>query len=204
VTRNRVLFLLAASGAAAGGFALLARAVAHRETDSHDERVRRTACAYQDETTRSVAEAVGPVGKEWLHGPVAAALSLYAWSAGVRARAALPVAASITAELCNRGLERGLRVGTPPPGRRDRSKPSFPSGHAMEATAVALTSAYVLARAGLAPAGAGVAVAGAVAALSGASRLYLERHWSTDVLGGWLAGVSIAGAHAALHDVLPS
>lgn len=74
------------------------------------------------------------------------------------------------------------------------SSASFPSGHALGATAVYLTLAVLLARE--LPRRRLRAFTGAVAALIvviiGASRIYLGVHWPTDVLAGWCMGAAWA------------
>lgn len=76
---------------------------------------------------------------------------------------------------------------------------SFPSGHSMAATAVLLTTAYVLAREELAPRWT-IAAAAAMAFAVGISRLYLDVHWATDVIGGWSIGLALAAACALLYE----
>ncbi|MDQ3696565.1 MAG: phosphatase PAP2 family protein, partial [Gemmatimonadota bacterium] len=68
--------------------------------------------------------------------------------------------------------------------------------------AVALTGAYVLAREGIGDPRLIVPVALALPATSGVGRMYLDRHWATDVAGGWLAGLSVAACCAALYELL--
>jgi undecaprenyl-diphosphatase len=45
-------------------------------------------------------------------------------------------------------------------------------------------------------------VALAVPVASGIGRLYLDRHWSSDVVAGWLAGLSVAAACAGVYEAL--
>ncbi len=136
---------------------------------------------------RAVAKAVGPLGKEWLHAPIALVIALVLWQRGAGRRAAPPLMASISAELVNRLCERTLHIRQPPPGKKEnRHKPSFPSGHALETAAVALASSYVLARQGVVPAAPSAVVAVALAAASGGGRVYLDRHWASDSVGGYL------------------
>lgn len=78
---------------------------------------------------------------------------------------------------------------------------SFPSGHATGSMAVAVTLAYVLARERAAPRWAG-ALAIVFSLLVGWSRLYLDVHWATDVIGGWAIGLAIAAGGAALYERL--
>ena len=69
---------------------------------------------------------------------------------------------------------------------------SIPSAHTTASTAVYCTLAYVLWREGLLPAPVSLAVAIVMPLLIGVSRVYLDVHWATDVMGGWIAGILIA------------
>ncbi|MDQ6828449.1 MAG: phosphatase PAP2 family protein [Gemmatimonadota bacterium] len=77
---------------------------------------------------------------------------------------------------------------------------SFPSGHTTVATAVMVTVAYVLARERMVPKWLAIVAAIVWPILVGASRVYLDVHWTTDVLGGWALGLLVAGVSAALYE----
>jgi undecaprenyl-diphosphatase len=77
---------------------------------------------------------------------------------------------------------------------------SFPSGHATASTAICCTLAYVYWREGLVSRSTALAFAILVPLLIGISRVYLNVHWATDVIGGWCAGLLIAVPCALLYD----
>lgn len=77
---------------------------------------------------------------------------------------------------------------------------SFPSGHATAAAAVCCTLAYVFWREGFVRGRRALAFAVIAPLLVGMSRVYLNVHWATDVLGGWSAGLLIAVLSATLYD----
>ena len=79
---------------------------------------------------------------------------------------------------------------------------SFPSGHATTAAAVTVTLCYVMAREGMISWRAAILIGGSVPLIVGLTRLYLDVHWTTDVIGGWTVGLFIAAMSAALYEYL--
>ncbi|MEO7133177.1 MAG: phosphatase PAP2 family protein [Vicinamibacterales bacterium] len=194
--------LLTISIAGLIGYALVARAVSRRRTDADDRELRHEIQDARAPKGDAVAEVVQPIGKEWLHIPVTAVASGLLFRRGAGMRALVPLLASITSEVASRVFDRLPPNRKPPPGHPDQHKPSFPSGHANETTAVAFTTAYVMAREkriGAAPA---FATATILSIASPASRVYLDRHWTSEVIAGWCLGGSIAAACAAIYESL--
>jgi undecaprenyl-diphosphatase len=123
------------------------------------------------------------------------------WRRGGSASAAGAVALSSgVSTVISKGFDSAMKSRRPPPGRHKPSEPSFPSGHSLETTAVALTSAYVLSRERVADPRVAAPLALVIPVVTGVGRLYLDRHWATDVAGGWLAGLSVAACCAALYE----
>lgn len=89
-----------------------------------------------------------------------------------------------------------------PPSQRGRANylEAFPSGHTTPVTAIALAAGWVAAREGLAPARRVLPVALGVPAAVGTTRAYLDRHWLTDVIGGWVEGAMVAALAAGFHE----
>lgn len=77
---------------------------------------------------------------------------------------------------------------------------AFPSGHATASTAVCCTLAYVYWREGFISRRLGLCLATIPPFLIGLSRVYLDVHWMTDVLGGWSLGLLIAVLGTALYN----
>lgn len=87
---------------------------------------------------------------------------------------------------------------------RDKTEAAFPSGHTTNATAVVVTSAWILVHEGLVPLPAAIVAALALCLATGGSRVALGWHWGTDVIGGWFAGIGIAALCAWLYQTLLS
>lgn len=125
----------------------------------------------------------------------------YLWYRGHRRVAAgvlvVPAVAITFFSVVKRVYARPRPLGL---GGRVDSSYSFPSGHATASAAVCCTLAYVLWREGFIGRRAALAFAVFAPLLVGASRLYLNVHWATDVLGGWSVGLFIAVLSAALYN----
>lgn len=192
---------LAALGfVAAAGFAALAWKTARRETSYVDGRARARTPRPRGKKARKTASAVGLLGKGWVEAPVGLTLAAYMAHRRAHRAAGWIALASLGSYALSTSFDYVLPHRAPPPGRKSPSTPSFPSGHALHATAVGNTIAYVLIREGIV----NKPVAATLGALAGPAlgfgRLYLDRHWLTDVAAGWLAGMSLAAFCAAGYE----
>jgi membrane-associated phospholipid phosphatase len=90
-------------------------------------------------------------------------------------------------------------VGRERPSGYRGSKPhqSFPSGHTAVTAAFSLSVARVLEQNGMATPPRATAAALLLTAGIAASRLALDEHWMSDVLGGAFLGATIAGAYGS-------
>jgi membrane-associated phospholipid phosphatase len=96
-------------------------------------------------------------------------------------------------------LKDSYQVIRPDTGRRTASSHSFPSGHASGSTAMSLFVAYLAFRSRVHPL-LFAAVSALFVTLVGVSRIYLDRHWASDVVGGWVAGAMIGTTFCAAFE----
>ena len=205
-----MLALAAAATAAAAGFGVLAAAVARRDTARADEKVRKRASPRRGHPARQAADAISPAGKWWTYVPAALAASAFvlksdeasddAGAHSRRAGAGAITLAGVVATGLNHAFDRWLPQPPAPPGRKNRRKPVFPSGHAFGPTAVGLSAAYVLAREGIARPAVAVPAALAVPVVTAGGRLIDEKHWASDLVGGYLGGFALAAACVAAYE----
>jgi membrane-associated phospholipid phosphatase len=201
----------------ASAFAAVAVASARRATVAADTRIHDEMRDALDGPAGDAAEAVAPAVDQAAHWKVYAPTALAAAvgvivapsrsregphgprgrRAGAAAIAAVPAIASALSPAFDRWLPQ------PPvgPRRRPVDHPVFPSGHAFRATAVALTVAYVVTREAVVPARFAWLLAGVAPAGVGLSRLVREKHLASDVVGGWLAGVTLAAVAAGAYEL---
>jgi membrane-associated phospholipid phosphatase len=197
------VLLLATAAGAGMGFATLARAVSQRQLKAIDRSARDQAQSQRTQSGDMAAKAVSPLGSEVVHAPVALAVStvLARNNVGIAA-AALPLLASAATVAMSEIFERGTDIQDPPPGHPKQHEASFPSGHALETSAVGLTSAYVLGRQKLVPPVPALALVAAISVATTAGRIHLDRHWVSDAAGGWLLGIATAATLCAAYEAL--
>jgi membrane-associated phospholipid phosphatase len=209
--RRRAIIALGATAAvASAGFALLTAAVARRDTARADEKLRKRTSPRRGNPVRRAADAISPAGKWWTYIPAALAASAYVLRAGEpsgdgvahsrRSGAGAITLAGVVATGLNHAFDRVLPQPPAPPGRKSRRKPVFPSGHAFGPAAVGLSAAYVLSREGLASPAVALPAALVLPAVTSGGRLIDEKHWSSDVLGGFLGGIALAAACMAAYE----
>jgi membrane-associated phospholipid phosphatase len=193
-----------ATGALAGtAFAAVAVASARQTTTTADTRIH----------AEAVAPAVDQAAKWWVYAPAALAAAVGVLAApgrrrgrarsrqGRRVGAAVIAAVPAAVTALSPAFDRWLPQPPVGPRRRPLDHPVFPSGHAFRATAVALTAGYVVAREGLARPGRAGLLAGVAPAAVGLSRLVREKHLASDVVGGWLAGATLAALAAGAYEL---
>ncbi len=88
-----------------------------------------------------------------------------------------------------------------PPGGVDLlNSYAFPSGHMTSATGLWVTLMYVFWREKSVPLWGALLVGFGWPLVVGMSRIYLDVHWGTDVVAGWMLGLGLACASAAVYE----
>ena len=182
------------------GFVQFASHVVERETGPLDRNVRQWVFAHRPPWLVDVFRVVTWLGdrRTLIIGAVIVALLLARGGARLRPLlvAALPFCLSATARL----LREWSRIPRPPEGLLSSALAfGFQSGHTTGGPAVAMVMGYVLAR----ERGAvclGLMIALPIPLAVGVSRVYLDMHWASDVVGGWLIGSVYAVAVCALYE----
>lgn len=201
--RSTVPWLLGLAGCSALGFALTSVAVARGWTSSFDRRMKRRVHALRDsgsrsEWVRAAAWTTTPLGKPKGYLPVAAKTTHQLLKEGRREAAATIAGTAVLAALVPLVLERVLPRRFPPAERKEPSKQSYPSGHALQTAALAVAGSYVAYRERLGLRWASALGFGSVAA--GLGRLLLDRHWTSDVIGGYFVGTSLGALTSAAYE----
>ncbi len=201
--RVRVRVLQLAAGAAAASTVLLALATRGRAVQRLDDALEQAVGRWRPHLLRAARVGTLP-GEPYAHPTIGAAAAIILISVGgARPRTVLvPLAgASLGAIVAHHAVKAAYRRPRPQVAlRRGKTEPAFPSGHTADATAVLATAAYLVVRAGLAPARIAVPTATALAFVTGASRVALGWHWGSDVIGGWLTGLAVAALGAAEYE----
>jgi len=183
------------------GFAKVGADVFTHKSTGLDATVQAWMLSHQDPLVDSVFLCITMIGGITGMRVLAIVGAVYLWFRGHRRVAAgvlvVPVVSVLLFNIVKDIYERPRPAGLA--GHVDHSF-SFPSGHATTSAAVCCTLAYVLWREGFVGRWFALAFAVLVPLLVGVSRLYLNVHWATDVLGGWSVGLFIAALSAALYN----
>lgn len=171
-------------------------------TADFDGRVRAQFPRYRRSRTKRHAKSLGPLGKTWLHLPITGGVAAYLLLKKKGADSAVTVMTSaLAASAVSDAFEKFLPRRHAPWGRFEFTEPSFPSGHALRASTVSLVTAYVLVRENVGNREIHVPVALSVPLSTALHALYFDRHWATDIIGGWLGAAALGSACAAGYEV---
>jgi undecaprenyl-diphosphatase len=184
-------------------FALIGRYVVSHETTSIDFAVQTWTLAHQRPSAHTLFLWITGLGGITAMRVVAILGAVWLAIRGHRLVAAemliVPIVADLLFHVAKRFYARPRPLGL---GAGMDSSYAFPSGHATVSAAVCVTLAFVLLREGLIGRPVALAIAVLVPILVGVSRVYLNVHWVTDVVGGWCAGVIIASVFVAPYAYL--
>ena len=198
---SHAILLAGLSAAALAACAKIGEDVFSHETAPFDEPIRAWALSHQSSSGERIFLVITTIG-----GPsVVIPLSVLA-GVWLREQRNLPIAGAVmlapaTALILFMSIKRLYRRKRPAGGMRRHQKTySFPSGHSAASAAIFGTLAYVLWREEMLGASAAWVVALAPPLLIGSSRVYLDVHWATDVLGGWSVGGLVAAMSAVVYE----
>ena len=154
-------------------------------------------------TPHAASRALGRVGGK-LETLIAMSLAGAALGARRGAKPALPVLAAIPLVLgTSEALKPAVRRPRPWTARlMGKKSRSFPSGHAARAAAMFGLAAHVARREGMVSPLVARSLAVTLPLAVGASRLHVDRHWATDVIGGLGYGAAAAALCAMWYDAV--
>ncbi len=184
-------------------FADVGEDVAEKSTGTLDNAVRAWFLAHQNPTLYKIAAVLTWIGSPTIMVIVAIAAGVWFYRGSGRSKAGVMVAAPAAGGLLAGGMK--LLYGRARPAGAalfNERTFSFPSGHAATSAAVMVTLCYVLARERIISWPAAILIGGLVPLIVGLTRLYLDVHWTTDVVGGWTVGLFVAAMSAALYERL--
>jgi membrane-associated phospholipid phosphatase len=191
------------SAIAIGLFADVGEDVAEHSTTAFDDAVRAWFIAHQNHVVYRAAFFL-----TWLGSPIV--MVLIALGAGAwfyrrrgRSKAGVIVAAPAIGGLVSAVVKLLYGRARPAGGALLNERTfSFPSGHATTSAAVVVTLCYVMARERIISWPVAIIVGATVPLVVGLTRLYLDVHWTTDVVGGWMVGLFVAAISAAMYEYL--
>jgi undecaprenyl-diphosphatase len=189
---------------AAAAFIAVTRAVAQGKTTRWDRRAKRAVHAVRatgaERALSAASKATTPLGKWWGQVPPALLTAAKLRKDGRRTAAWTIAGTSLAAAMLPALLDRLTTQRLSPRERAGGQKQSYPSGHALRTSAMAISVGYVMHRERLASPGWLTPLA-PLSLATGLGRLMLHRHWSSDVAGGYCAGIALGAASAGLYEL---
>ena len=198
---SHTLVLAGLSTAALAGCAKVGEDVFSKETAPFDEPIRHWVLTHRSGVADDVFLLATRLGGPSVVIPFSAAVGIW-----LRAQRNLPIAGAVmvapaTALALFMSIKRLYRRPRPAGALAHGEKTySFPSGHSAASAAVFGTLAYVLWREEMLGAPEAFALASIPPLLIGTSRVYLDVHYATDVLGGWSVGSVVTAMSAVVYE----
>jgi undecaprenyl-diphosphatase len=191
------------SAGALAVFADVGEDVAEQSTAQLDSALRAWVIGHRSPLLYQIALVITWIGSPWVMILLAIGAGAWFYVRGGRKRAGVVIAAPAAGSLLS-PIVKALFARSRPAGAvlLNEHTYSFPSGHAATSAAVVVTLCYVLAREGVISWRTAILVGGTVPLVVGLTRLYLDVHWTTDVVGGWAVGLFVAAVSAALYEYL--
>lgn len=198
---SHTVLLIGVSTAAIAAFAKVGEDVFNKETAPFDDPIRKWVLAHQNPIARHTFLVITNAAAPAVIIPSTAALAAWLWRERGLAIAGAVVLSPAVALAIFLAVKRIYKRKRPAGGAHlHQITYAFPSGHAASSAAVLGTACYVLWREEMLPRGVAATVAGIGPLLVGASRVYLDVHWTTDVLGGWAVGMLVAAMSAGVYE----
>ncbi len=198
---SNAVFLVGFSAAAMAACAKVGEDVFNHESGPFDEPIRKWVLAHQRPALRNTFLIITAIAAPAVIIPVTVGTAAWLWN-----RRGLPIAGAVVmspavAVALFLAIKRLYKRKRPAGGARLHELTyAFPSGHATAAASIFGTASYVLWREHMISRDTAIALASIGTSLVGASRVYLDVHWTTDVLGGWSVGGLVAALSAAVYD----
>jgi undecaprenyl-diphosphatase len=180
-------------------FARLASELLEGELLALDRNMERWVSVHRSGAVVAVFRVVTFLGAKEVLAPLAA-FAGWRLFRGTKATFILLALAALTAGEFVAILKRSFHVMRPAGGLAARLGYSFPSGHATGAAAMATLFSWIAVRQRVHPRVI-VTVCVLIAVLVGVSRVYLDVHWFSDVLGGWVIGAAFGAGCCALYEL---
>ena len=181
--------------------ALVARKVVAKETATLDQNIHEVTQQHQ---TKALDVAAKPITLLSIPLVVVAATATLVWWLHENDRNDAALAIGLTplmAAAAGQSFTTFFPQRSPPDATDTNGKgaeASFPSGHTAGVTAEALAIAYILSREKLASPSTLAALL-AWPLVVGVTRVYRGRHWFSDVLAGWIAGIGVASVSVIFY-----